>query len=244
MNLALGATTPVEHYLILHRALQQPLHLKYLIYGFFDDQLLTPARARWSDLVGNRALSYYFPAQAAAFYAPGSRLEPWELRLTGSVPMLADRSSLWGKVEQVRRVVEDFGMPKHKSNRFGRVEDFAALEARDLPSFVHRCDTACEQASFSEPIREIIRLGNEHGAKVVLLEMPMPSRHRKVFYSSPAWVELRAHAQSLARREHAVYLTADDWAPDDLDFEDATHLSEGGAKIFSRQLALELARLP
>src|SRR5262245_29907752 len=38
-NLALGATTPVEHYLILKKALSQPVHIKYVIYGFFDDQL-------------------------------------------------------------------------------------------------------------------------------------------------------------------------------------------------------------
>lgn len=244
VNLALGATSPVEHYLILSRALQHPLHLKYLIYGFFDDQLLTPARAQWADLVGNRALDYYFPAQAASFYAPGSRLETWELRLTGDVPMLADRSSYWGKVELLRRVVEDVGMPGHKSNRFGRVEDFAALEAKDLPSFVQRCATGRELEAFSAPIREIIRLGATSGAKVVLVEMPMPSRHRQIFYSSPAWAELRAHAQSLARREHAVYLTADDWVADDRAFEDATHLSQEGAKIFSRQLAQAITSLP
>src|SRR5947209_5564054 len=35
VNLGLGATTPVEHYLILKRAFAQPVHIKYVIYGFF-----------------------------------------------------------------------------------------------------------------------------------------------------------------------------------------------------------------
>src|SRR5512140_2653416 len=67
-NLALGATSPVEHCLILNQALRPPLRIKYLIYGFFDDQLNAPVRGDWQDLVGNRAFSYYFPAEASALY--------------------------------------------------------------------------------------------------------------------------------------------------------------------------------
>src|SRR6266404_1110064 len=47
-NLALGATTPVEHYLILKQALNKPLPLKFLIYGFFDDQLNARPQGKWS----------------------------------------------------------------------------------------------------------------------------------------------------------------------------------------------------
>ncbi len=82
VNLALGATSPVEHYLILDQALRQPLQrAKYLVYGFFDDQLHSPPAGDWSDLVGNRALSYYFPEQAASLYAPGSRLKKMAARV-------------------------------------------------------------------------------------------------------------------------------------------------------------------
>src|SRR2546423_14193932 len=38
-NIALGATSPVEHYLILKHALERNLHVKYVVYGFFDDEL-------------------------------------------------------------------------------------------------------------------------------------------------------------------------------------------------------------
>src|SRR5882724_2574789 len=80
VNIALGATSPVEHYLILKHALERPIHPKYLIYGFFDDQLNGPSRGDWADLVGNRAFSYYFPDEAAGLYAPGSLFKKWQLR--------------------------------------------------------------------------------------------------------------------------------------------------------------------
>jgi hypothetical protein len=243
VNIALGATSPVEHYLILKHALERPIHPKYLVYGFFDDQLNAPSRGDWADLVGNRAFSYYFPDEAAALYAPGSSEKKWEMRIVGHIPMLAERSSFWGKVELLRREIEDIGMPKQQSTRYGRVKDFAALEAADLPSFNRRCDSILSQdAGFSPAIRKIIELAQQHGITVVFLEMPMPSRHRDVFYSSPAWAQMRVYLQSLAQQNHAMYLSASDWVKDDNAFEDATHLNEQGAKKFSMKLAEALSQ--
>jgi hypothetical protein len=244
INVALGATSTVEHYLILKRALQNRSHLKYVIYGFFDDQLNTAPSGPWSDLIGNRALSYYFPDDAAAMYAPGSWLKKWQLRLTARIPMLAERSSLWGKVDALRRNLDEVGMPRHKTNRFGRVQDFGALEAADAASFERRCRAVTDgEKGFSRPVQEIIRLACQNGATVILVEMPMPSRHRNLFYSSPAWNGLRGHLTSLARKENAVYVSASDWIQDDRDFEDATHLNEQGARKFSSELAQAVARI-
>src|SRR5262249_2641616 len=135
MNVALGATSTVEHYLILKRVLENHPRARYLIYGFFDDQLTTTPSSAWSDLVGNRAFSYYFPNEAAEMYAPGSWLKRCQLQLTAHIPMLAERSSLWGKVDWLRRHADEVGVPKHEINRFGRVNDFGALEAADAASF-------------------------------------------------------------------------------------------------------------
>jgi hypothetical protein len=243
VNIALGATSPVEHYLILKHALERPIHPKFLIYGFFDDQLNAPVRGDWADLVGNRAFSCYFPDEAAALYAPGSSIKKWQLRIIGHIPMLAERSSFWGKVELLRRGIEDIGMPKQQTTRYGRVKDFAALEAADLPSFNQRCDAIISQrAGFSPAVRQIVELAQEHGITLVLLEMPMPSRHRNIFYSSPAWIQMRAYLQALARQNHAVYVCASDWINDDQAFEDATHLNEQGAKQFSAKLAETLSQ--
>jgi hypothetical protein len=244
INLGLGGTSPVEHFLILNRALQRPVRIKYVIYGFFDDQLNAPVRGNWPDLVGNRAFSYYFPGEAAEFYAPGSRLKKWQMWLVGHIPMLAERSSLWSKVERSRRYLAEIGMPKRKTNRFGRVEDFAALKAADVASFNQRCHGVTRgETGFSPSVRELLKVAQQHGAKVILLEMPMPSRHRQVFYSSPAWADLRSYLESLARQEQAIYLSAGDWMQDDEYFQDGTHLNNQGAKVFSARLAAAISSL-
>jgi hypothetical protein len=243
VNLALGATTSVEHYLILHRLLQRPVRLKRLIYGFSDDQLNAEPRGDWSDLVGNRALSYYFPAEAAEFYAPGSKLKKWELSLAGHIPMFAERSSLWVKVEQARRALGETGMPRKKTNRFGRASDFAGLEPKEAASFNRRCVALLGgHAEFSRPVQEIIRLARERGAQVILVEMPMCSSHRQTFNSTPVWRETRRWLQSLAAKQQATYICASDWVPDDGDFLDGLHLNETGARLFSARLAQAICR--
>jgi len=244
VNLGLGATTPVEHYLILKRALSQPVHIKYVIYGFFDDQLNAAPTGAWEDLIGNRAFSYYFPRQAAAFYTPGSRLEEWRLELTEHVPMLAERSSLWDRVELFRRRLDEIGLPKQKVNRFGRVGDFNALEAKDVPSFVHRCATIVNgKKGFSPPIQAMIDLAHQHGAKFLFVEMPMSPKHRATFYSLPVWTEMRSHLQALAREQNLTYITASDWVKNGENFEDTVHLNEQGARLFSTRLGMTLSKM-
>src|SRR5215469_9967277 len=244
VNLGLGATTPVEHYLILKQALSQPVHIKYVIYGFFDDQLNASTSGNWEDLIGNRAFSYYFPREAAAFYEPHSRLETCQMELIEHVPMLAERSSLWDKVELLRRQLDQIGMPKQKVNRFGRVGDFNALEAKDVPSFVERCDAIVRaRKSFSAPIRAMINLAHEHGAKFYFVEMPMSPRHRETFYALPVWSETRVYLQSLAKQQHAAYIVASDWVQDGTNFEDTVHLNEQGARAFSERLATVMSQL-
>jgi hypothetical protein len=165
------------------------------------------------------------------------------MRIIGHIPMLAERSSFWGKIELLRRDIEDIGMPKQPTTRYGRVKDFAALEAADLPSFNQRCNAILSQhAGFSPAIGKIIELAQEHGITIILLEMPMPSRHRDIFYSSAAWSDVRAYLQFLAKEYHAIYLSASDWMKDDQLFEDATHLNELGAKQFSAKLAKTLSQ--
>ncbi|HXT11999.1 MAG TPA: SGNH/GDSL hydrolase family protein [Candidatus Angelobacter sp.] len=244
VNLGLGATTPVEHYLILKHALEQPVHIKYVIYGFFDDQLNAAPEGAWQDLIGNRAFSYYFPKEAAAFYTPNSRIGEWRLEWTRRVPMLAERSSLWDRVELFRRQLADIGMPKEKVNRFGRVADFNALEAKDVPSFFARCDAIVRgQKGFSRPVQAMIDLAHQHGAKFYFVEMPMSPRHLNTFYSLHIWAEMRSHLQELAREQNTTYITASDWVTDGKDFEDTVHLNDQGALVFSTRLGATLSQI-
>jgi len=244
LNLALGDTSPVEHYLIFNRVLSQPIQLKYVVYGFFDDQLNAPISGGFADLLGNRAFSYYFPVEAAEMYSPGSSLAKSKLWLIGHIPMLAERSSVWEAVELVRRKIEEIGLPKHKTNRYGRVDDFAIPEARDVPGFNQRCEKVLrDHKGFSRPVNEILHLARQHDAQVLFVEMPMPSQHRKIFYSSPVWLEMRRYLRELSNQSQAIYLQTSDWVGDDSFFEDAMHLNEEGAKLFSAKLAREVAAL-
>lgn len=238
VNLALGGTSPVEHAIILERILQGPARPKYLIYGFFDDQLNAATPGDWSLLVGNRALSYYYPAAAAAYYAPGSHLKRWELEFSRRVPMLAERSSLWTQVERLRRLIEEIGMPPRATNRFGVVADFQALSASSLDSFNRRCGAiVAGNAGFSPPVEAIFARARAAGIQVILVEMPLPSRHRTTFYASPVWAQMRQQLQLLARDAGATYVVANDWVPDDRNFMDDAHLNGNGAKLFSTRLA-------
>lgn len=244
VNLGLGATTPVEHYLILKRAFSQHVHIKYVIYGFFDDQLNASTSGKWEDLIGNRAFSYYFPREAAAFYEPHSRVAAYQMELIEHIPMLAERSSLWDKVELFRRHLDQIGMPKEKVNRFGRVGDFNALEAKDVPSFTRRCDAIVSgRKTFSPPVQAMIDLAHKHGAKFYLVEMPMSPRHLQTFYSLPVWAETRTYLQALAQQEHIAYIAASDWVPNGANFEDTVHLNEQGARSFSAKLATVMSHI-
>ena len=243
INLGLGATTPVEHYLILKRAFSRAPHIKYVIYGFFDDQLNAATSGNWDDLIGNRAFSYYFPRDAASFYEPHSHLAVHQMELIEHIPMLAERSSLWDRVERFRRRLDQVGMPPQKVNRFGRVADFNGLEAKDVPSFTQRCEAIVRaRKTFSPPVQAMIDLAREHGAKFYLVEMPMSPRHRQTFYSLPVWAETRAYLQSLAEREHVTYIAASDWVPNGANFEDTVHLNEQGARAFSARLGTVMSR--
>src|ERR1051326_2289523 len=121
--------------------------------------------------------------------------------------MVAERSSLWGKVDVLREKFGGVGMPHREKNRFGFVQNFSALEAADVEDFNRRCNAAAK-GGFSVPVEKIIQLAQEHGATLVLVEMPMPSRHRQMFYSTEAWSRLRQRLQSQAMEKHLQYISA------------------------------------
>ena len=156
--------------------------------------------------------------------------------------MLTERSAIWAKVERLRRALGQVGMPRLEVNRFGRVVDFAALEASDLASFERACGEAVRnRAPLIAPIRAMIRQAQDVGTQVWIVEMPMPPNHRKRFYGSVAWEEYRRYIQRLVQAEQAHFLIASDWVPPEDCFADALHLNATGAKSFSRRLAQEIA---
>src|SRR5207245_8536096 len=58
-NAGLGSSYPVEHLILLRRALRDHSTINTVIYGFFDLQLADNSAVTISDRVGNRAASHY-----------------------------------------------------------------------------------------------------------------------------------------------------------------------------------------
>jgi hypothetical protein len=241
LNLSLGASTPVEHLLILKLA-GRHAGAEDVVYGFWDTQLTAPVAddAYW-DLLGRRAMAYYAdPEEAIPLYAADSPWRAAQMRLVSWVPLLAERLRIWAQVEKLRRRLGRVGLTPEGTNRFGRAADFAAFEAPDEQAFARQCRADAEAGvPLSEPVQALCRTARDRRAKLLLVEMPMTARHRRLFYDTPGWLRYRRHLEALARQEGGGYLSAADWVGDE-HFSDVVHLNAAGAAIFSRRLAQTL----
>jgi len=245
-NASLPGSSTVEQDLFAREAFRDHKAIKYVVYGFFNDQLTKIPHASWDGFEGNMAMSYYIePDIAAKYYFPNeSILEKWSFRLIGLIPMLRERSQLWKYVEQVRRTLSGMGMPAITTTRFGRASDFdkVGLIQPDVLDRIY--DEAVEKAApFAPPFEEICQLTATNGARLYVVEMPVPSKHRSLNYSSLSWLKYREFLQKQLSHDGIVYISANDWVTDDKCFLDAIHLNEMGAKVFSDHLAKKLIDL-
>ncbi|HET9804294.1 MAG TPA: hypothetical protein VFP96_13740 [Candidatus Acidoferrum sp.] len=239
LNLAMTSTGPVEHLLFLRYALEHGAHPRLVVYGFVDSQISQPTVLANRDLIGKREVLYYLePGYARRFYSMSFR-DSLEFQIMRRVSLLSERSAVWGKVELLRRHLSAQGMPLEQENSFGRIADFNSMEAPDRAGFTALMD-GYANAPLNAPAEELLRLSQSAGARVVFVEMPMSSAHRRDFYDSDSWRRYRSHVQSLLAAQNAIYLNASDWIPDDALFQDHIHLNSTGATVFTRKLAQEL----
>lgn len=237
LNLGFGSSSPVEHYLIYR---QQHNHGGATVYyGFLDTQLTDPPAGDWSTLVGNRAMAYYVePDVARQFYTAGSPARDLSFQVCSHVPMMIERYAVWAKVERLRRMFGELGMPARANNRFGRAEDFAQLE-QTVSVFAARCEQAVtDRVPLSAPVAALFRQAQGPGHRLNVIEMPMPRSHRDQYYRLPAWAAYRAHLKDLVQSAGGTYIEASDWIGDD-GFADALHLNSLGAEQFSGRLGRE-----
>jgi len=236
VNLAMGSTNPVEHLLYLRYALAHGARPKLIIYGFLDLQLSQQILLSNKEIIGNHDVLYYLePEYARQFYHLSAR-DSVEFEFMRRFSMLADRSAVWVKVERLRRQLGGQGMPHEETNRFGRTLDFNLLEADSATAFAEQVENAAH-APFTPAVSELLRQASQSGAKVVFVEMPMPSRHRVLFYDTDAWRKYQLHASSLVAGQGATYIDASLWVMSDSLFSDRIHLNPDGATIFTRKLA-------
>jgi hypothetical protein len=235
LNLGLGSSSPAEHALLLRAAGRHAG--AQVVYGFFDVQLTYQVTGGWADLTGNRAMSYYADLDSAiALYAPDSPLHAAQMRVVSRVPLLVERMAVWAKVEMLRRRLGGVGLPAEETNRFGRAADFDQVVAADPAEFRAAVD---RRAPLNRPVKDLFETARKRGSKVLVVEMPLRSRHRHQAYETVPWQLYRGYLESLIREEGGSYLVASDWISDD-DFADHLHLNNAGAATFSRRLAQTL----
>jgi hypothetical protein len=237
-NCGLGASEPVEHYLLARQAFAHHDDIRMIVYGYYDLQLSQAQPGGWDDLVGNRAMSYSVdPATAAALYAPGEAWQKWRFELIGAIPLLANHAQLWKLVEIFRRGLEDFGLPAERTNEFGRAEDFEEMAAPHLEYFKNVCRAGTAKPEPLVPaVRALIDLARAKKARLILVEMPMTSEHRTRYYDIPEYEAYRMHIQEALAKERVPYVGASDFA-EDSGFDDGLHLNEKGAAVFSAKMA-------
>jgi hypothetical protein len=209
-----------------------------VFYGVFDTQLIEPMPGRWQDLVGNRAMAYYLDLETAIrFYAADDPIWATMMRVIARVPMMVERYAIWARVEKLRRRFAEIGLPRQRTNRFGTADDFRLLEPSDATEFRRICRDAVEgRKRLIPPVADMLSDLRERGIRLIIVEMPMTSSHRRKFYDYPEWTLLRRHIESQVRVGGGGYLVASDWIGDE-GFDDHLHLNAQGAVQFSRRLA-------
>jgi len=235
LNMAMGASAPVEHLLLLRAALRADDRARLLLYGFYDFQLTDPVSFAFSDIIGNHDLLYYDEPEFARRFYSMSRYDAAGFEIARHFPLLAERGAIWAKVERLRRAISQQGMPDQATNQFGRVADFTLLEASGQDEFVKHCERASRE-QLNAPVLEMIREAQERQLRVVLVLMPLPPRHVQTFYDTGGWAEYQRHLHELLAKQNVALVAASRWFPDADKFGDALHLNEGGSREFSRRL--------
>jgi len=235
INLGLGSSSPVEHYLI-YRQVRKHSNAN-VFYGFIDTQLTDNPIGNYESLFGNRAMAYYVESDVAReYYTSKSLLNDLIFRLCSQIPMIVERSAIWAKIERFRRWVGEFGMPARSNNRFGRAEDFILIEL-GVEDFVSRCKHAVkEQSPICSALTAMFDQVLESGSRLFVVEMPMSSSHRKRYYQLPIWNAYRENIKKQVESLGGLYIEASEWVADD-GFADGLHLNAKGAKQFSRRIS-------
>jgi hypothetical protein len=236
LNMAMGASAPPEHLLLLRAALRTDDRAQLLIYGFYDFQLTDTVKFSFSELIGNHDLLYFDEPEFARRYYAMSRYDTARFAIARRVTLLSERGAIWARVERLRRAISERGMPEQATNQFGRVADFTLLDAGSPDEFVKHCQRASiEQLNTS--VLEIIREAQERQLGVVFVLMPLPPRHVETFYETVEWKQYQRHLERLLAEQNVVLLDASRWFPEPDRFADVLHLNQQGAVEFSQRLA-------
>lgn len=245
VNVAIGATGPSEHQLLFDYSLSTQPQLQTLVLGFDDVMLTSEIKTPPDQLLGNQLVgtdpSIPFDDVSDAYQL--TWFESAEFQFLRLCPLAAYRSNAWRDVELLRRKLGSIGMPAIKETSLGRVQDFEAMDAATAMYFAP--ETAkfnADPTHFNPDYEHIFAHAQNHGMKIVLVEMPISERHRATYYSQPVWKLYIAKLHELALRRGFTFIDASDWVNGEENFEDPLHMSPAGAQVFTKRLAEELAK--
>jgi hypothetical protein len=238
INAALWATYPVEHLLMLREALRINPHPRFIVYGFFDFQLTTDVKTKADDLFGNRSVGLFLESRIARRLYKMPIDSQIELGLLHQLPLFADRGSFYFRVGELRESLSGLGK---SGSAPGDPTRFAQLEANSIESFNRDCvQQVSEKWPLTEPVLEMIRAAKEHGAQLVVVDMPLSPEHIQRFYRGAGWPVYREYVRNLLQEQQADFLDASEWLPEQSSYIDEVHLSRKGSEEFTRELAGKL----
>jgi hypothetical protein len=251
-NLAIGATDVSGAFLAARRYLSGGRNPAVAVLGKVDDSLLDPDPDRTGPrmMVGNNALHLVWTTPGDVFAEVNGFPFASVAAFDDGFRFLIARATGLGRYQSLVSVrvqhMQDrlTGADRGSQNRFGQFADMAALE-RDLRERAAGRLTAAtkdpgDRTAWFDRLVDVLR---SRGARIVVVELPMPAAYRRRISESAAAVEYRrSFTASLAARGAAyVDLGRASWVDDAL-FADALHLNAAGAARFSRDLGDELSR--
>jgi hypothetical protein len=237
LNIGMRSSTVVEHDFLLFEALKRNPRPRWVIYGFFGEEITTPISWKWSDLISNRSMVFHADPVVLPSVLPDSPALRLLVRAVRFCPLLTERGQLWAKVERIRRVLEEVGMPPVALGAGGRLADIRQLvQDGDIDS---RLKAAIGRGQvLSPPFKAFLDLALAHRARVFVVAMPQ-SKSSRAFYARVPYLE---NLRNVLDTEDVTLISAVDWM-NDSDFLDDIHLSGEGAARFSRRLATAVAQL-
>ena len=245
-NGGMGASSTVEHYLLLRKALQEQPQLKAVVYGIIGYRMTDPHFGPQASIPSLIFVEYYQePDVAAAFQNEVHPLGELKFQIERRIPIYVERYGFWQKVEKLRRQWGAIGLPAKEETRFGRVEDFGTLIHPKRDHFeAHGRAVAAGQTGLRGPCQQFIEDCRERNIPLVVVKMPMSQSHRDKFEENEIWTGYLEALRKLLADEGVTLIDASNWIPlsDKEAFADEIHLNAKGAELFTRRLSRELSK--
>src|SRR5262249_39617879 len=151
-----------------------------MIYSTIDMRLTERRDDRFYQWRGNRALPYYTDTELAYQIGVQSRIDLLFMQVLKHIPMFVERGEIYREVNIRRTELGNLGMPVGNQVRCWE------NPGESVDGFLWRVEKDRAQ-SLSPQVLELLRTARKHGARELVVNVPVMSKHRKKFYSTSQW---------------------------------------------------------